>query len=54
MKNSEDLTNKMELMINLSNKEKLAMGKQGRKKIIKEFDEKIVIDKYLKAIEEII
>lgn len=50
----EDLAKKMEMMMNLSENERLAMGKAGREKIIKEFDEKIVIDKYLKSIEEIL
>ena len=41
-------------MINLSNEERKSMGKAGRKKIVKEFDEKIVIDKYLDSIKEIL
>ncbi len=35
-------------------KRKKPNGKNGREKIIKEFDEKIVIDKYIKAINEIL
>ncbi len=54
VKNAQDLANKMELMINLSESEREAMGKAGREKIIKEFDEKIVIDKYLANIREIL
>ncbi len=54
VKNVEDLVEKMEMMINLSDEERLAMGKAGRKKIVREFDEKIVINKYLESIKEIL
>jgi hypothetical protein len=30
------------------------MGKKGREKMIKEFDKKIVIQKYLEAIKEVL
>jgi hypothetical protein len=30
------------------------MGQKGREKVIKEFDEKIVIEKYLKTIKEVL
>ena len=52
VKNSQDLADKMEKMITLSEEERIKMGRSGREKVIKEFDEKIVIDKYLKVIEE--
>lgn len=54
IKDSEDLALKMEKMLNLSFDERNTMGKAGREKIVKEFDEKIVIEKYLKAIESIL
>jgi glycosyltransferase involved in cell wall biosynthesis len=54
VKNSKDLANKMEKMLNLSKEERQKMGKRGREKMIKEFDEKIVIDKYLQTIKEIL
>ena len=54
VQDAKDLANKMEIMINLSNEERTDMGKAGRKKIVKEFDEKIVINKYLKSINEIL
>ncbi len=53
-KNAKDLADKMEKMLNLNEKERAEMGKRGRKKILKEYDEKIVIDKYLKVIKKII
>lgn len=53
VRDAKDLANKMKLMINLSEKERTIMGEMGREKIVKEFDEKIVIDKYLKSIDEI-
>ena len=40
----------MKMMIKLSHDERQAMGLEGRKKVEKEFDEKIVIENYLSAI----
>lgn len=54
IKDSADLALKMEKMLNLTDSERSSMGKAGREKIVKEFDEKIVIEKYLKAIESIL
>ena len=54
VKDANDLANKMEKMLNLSEEERIAMGKAGREKTLNEFDEKIVIDKYLKSIKEIL
>ncbi|RLA74067.1 MAG: glycosyltransferase family 1 protein [Epsilonproteobacteria bacterium] len=54
VKNSKDLANKMEMMINLSEDERKVMGQAGRAKIVKNFDEQIVIDKYLESIKEIL
>jgi glycosyltransferase involved in cell wall biosynthesis len=54
VQSTQDLADKMEKMLKLTVEEKDAMGKAGREKIVKEFDEKIVIDKYLEAIEDIL
>jgi len=54
VKNAKDLADKMEKMLNLSAEQREAMGKAGREKMVKEFDEKIVINKYLEAIKEIV
>ena len=54
IKNSKDLALKLELIINMSDEERKIMGQKGREKIIKEFDEQIVINKYLDAIEKIL
>jgi glycosyltransferase involved in cell wall biosynthesis len=54
VRNAQDLADKMEMMLNLSEEERSKMGKKGREKMIKEFDEKIVIDKYLQAIKELL
>ena len=54
VRNSKDLANKMEMMLNLSDDERIEMGRKGRQKIISEFDEKIVINKYLETIEKIL
>jgi len=43
----EDLASKMEQFLALSHEEQVAMGKRSREKMVREFDEKIVIDKYL-------
>ncbi|MGB9855706.1 MAG: glycosyltransferase family 4 protein [Caldisericum exile] len=54
VKDAKDLADKMEKMINLSVNERRAMGKAGREKMIREFDEKIVINKYLETINNVL
>lgn len=49
-----DLAAKIEKMIRLPAGRRAAMGKKGRKKVESQFDEKIVIGLYLKAIDEAI
>ena len=53
-KDSKDLAEKMEKMMNLPEEERIKMGKKGREKVIKCFDERIVIHKYLDAINKIL
>ncbi len=50
LKSSTDLKLKMEKMFLLPEEERLQMGKNSRKKMITEFDEKIVINQYLALI----
>lgn len=52
-RNAQDLTEKMERMLNLPPEQRAAMGKAGRAKMEREFDERIVIDRYLDVIKEI-
>lgn len=49
-----DLTKKMEKMFLLSTEQRDEMGKKARQKIIKEFDKQIVLNAYLKAIDEVL
>ncbi len=51
VKNSIDLASKMSKMLMLSEGQRRSMGEKGRLKIEQEFDEKIVIQKYLQAID---
>lgn len=51
---TSDLAAKIEKMIRLPAGRRAAMGKRGRRKVESEFDEKIVIDICLKAIDEAI
>jgi glycosyltransferase involved in cell wall biosynthesis len=53
IKSSKSLAKKMELMINLSTLDRLKMGKKGRAKIIKQFDESLIINEYLKVIQKL-
>jgi glycosyltransferase involved in cell wall biosynthesis len=53
-RDAEDLADKMLQMIGLSEGQRLEMGRRGRAKMLREFDERIVIDRYLAAIEEIL
>lgn len=52
VKDADDLAERMERMIGLSHEERTAMGLRGREKVEREFDERFVIDAYLKAIRE--
>lgn len=47
-----DLADKMEKIIQLTHAEQRHMGERGRERVVKEFDEPIVNDKYIVAIEE--
>lgn len=53
-KDAVDLEHKLEMMLMLTVEERKKMGEKGREKILKEFDEKIVFDKYKEAIGEIV
>lgn len=50
-KNTDDLAEKMEKMVLLEPQRRSEMGKMGRQKVEREFDEKIVIERYLAMIE---
>ena len=50
----DSLAKQIEKMSTLSTLERVEMGKQGRKKVITEFDEASVIEKYKKAIETLL
>ncbi len=54
VKSAEDLADKMEKMINLTEEERVRMGKRGREKVVREFNEEIVIKKYLKTINNVL
>jgi glycosyltransferase involved in cell wall biosynthesis len=54
VKSSEDLANKMVTMLELSDHTREKYGKNGRKKIENNFDEKNVINLYLKSIRNIL
>jgi hypothetical protein len=43
----------MERIINMGHERREQMGWRGREKMIREYDENIVIEKYLQAIREI-
>jgi len=51
-KDSKSLAIAIEKMIALSDEERIVMGQKGRIKVIKEFDEKIVIKHYLNVINQ--
>ncbi|MBY7864693.1 glycosyltransferase family 4 protein [Vibrio fluvialis] len=52
LRSTKSLIEKLELMIQMSHEERLEMGRQSRLKIEREFDEQIVINKYLDAVKE--
>ena len=53
-KDALDLADKMEQIISMSHYEREEMGRRGREKVRREFDEQIVIKKYLSAIEAVL
>ncbi|CAN6134373.1 RfaG Glycosyltransferase [Methylophilaceae bacterium] len=54
VRDANDLAAKMQAMLGLSVAERASMGQAGRKKMELQFDEKIVIDKYLQVVSELI
>ena len=54
VRDAADLAEKMERMLSLSHDQRAEMGKQGRAKMVAQFDEQIVIKKYLEAIATIV
>ena len=53
VRDAGDLAEKMERMLSLSPEQRSEMGQRGRAKMVAEFNEQIVIKKYLVAIEEV-
>lgn len=54
VKDPADLANKLERMLTLSPERRAEMGRKGREKIQREFDEQIVIRRYLEVIDKIV
>ena len=54
VKDVKSLARQMDKMLNLEISQRIEMGKQGREKVIKEFDEKVVIEKYKQALANIL
>lgn len=54
LRSTSSLIKKLELMINLSYDQRLSMGEKSRIKVENEFDEQIVINKYLQAVKSAI
>jgi glycosyltransferase involved in cell wall biosynthesis len=53
VKSAGDLAEKMIRMVRLPAEERLRMGEAGRAKVVRQFDEKIVIGRYLDTIQRI-
>ena len=54
VRDADDLAEKMKQMLMLSEEERIGMGRRGREKMEREFDERIVIDRYLEVISELV
>jgi len=50
VKDTSDLTEKIEKMILLSHAQRREMGMKGREKMVREFDEQVVLNRYLRVI----
>ena len=53
-RDAKDLADKMEAMVRLPESERLKMGAKGRAKMERQFDEKLVIRRYLEVIDEVL
>ena len=53
-RNSEDLVEKINYFIELDAEDKLVMGKLGRKMMVKNFEEKLIINKYLATVKRLV
>jgi len=53
VRSGEDLAKKMSQMLSLSDEEREQMGRAGRAKMERQFDEQIVIDRYLSVLERV-
>ncbi|HIP44809.1 MAG TPA: glycosyltransferase family 1 protein [Sulfurospirillum arcachonense] len=53
MQDYQDLVAKMEKMLHLSEKQRQKMGKEGRKLMVEEYNENLVIEKYLQVIRKL-
>ena len=54
LQDAVDLAEKMKKLLLLPPQQRRLMGEKGREKMIREFDERIVIEKYLEVIEDLI
>ncbi len=52
VRNADDLARKMEKLIGLSDQERCEMGRRGREKMVREFSEMFVINRYLEVIQQ--
>ena len=52
-RDANDLAAKMRQMLELNPQQRATIGNLGREKIVREFDEQIVIKQYLEAIKQI-
>ena len=53
-RSADDLKDKMEKMLLLPETGRLQMGLKGREKMLKQFDEQIVIDRYVRAVDDLL
>jgi len=51
-RDAHDLADRMQAMVHMTNEERFVMGNNGSGKMLREFDEKIVLERYMKAINE--
>lgn len=54
VRDASDLAEKMLALVDMSPAQRARMGRAGREKVEREFDEKIVIDRYLEVIDQIL
>jgi glycosyltransferase involved in cell wall biosynthesis len=54
VRDAGDLADKMQEMVELTDEQRAHMGRAGRERVLREFDQRVVVDRYLDVIQQIL